>query len=178
VKRSSMLRIQRFAGDVVRYHTWPTITQQTVADHSWNVLRIWWQLFGEPPIHIVQYIMFHDCGELVTGDLPFPFKARNPSIGEALAIAEELALEGMGLYIPELTRVEKEQVKVCDLAEMHEFGIKERMMGNKYAEPIIEDTHKALDTLLSTANWDSGLLARVRTKLRSNFENLVGKIEG
>jgi hypothetical protein len=38
----------RNAGDVVRYHTRKVIHRQDVANHTWNVMRIYTELFGMP----------------------------------------------------------------------------------------------------------------------------------
>lgn len=134
----------RFASMVMRYHTWPTIQQQTNADHSFNVLRIYCEIYGPPEPEVTLRIVQHDLGEIVTGDAPFPIKRDNPVLKAEHDRLEDQALEEMGfMEEPDLDEEQARRVKVCDLLEMHEFGRVEVAMGNLLAYPIIEVTQEA-----------------------------------
>jgi len=137
--RSDVLTNLRMAGQVRRYHTWPMHTVQTVADHSWNVMRIYNQIFGALPSLVTQYILYHDCGEVVLGDLPYPVKKNNSELDVQCKLVERLALHELGVELPVLTDEHKLQVKLCDLIDMLELGLVERAMGNKFATPIVDD---------------------------------------
>lgn len=145
MKRHDVVTSTRLAGLVKRYHTWPTLRTQTVAEHSWQVARIFRELFPDAwCIEVADWIQMHDMPEIGTGDVPFPLKARYP---ELKAIYEEIESEvsdNLGLVWPELTDRQRLLIKVCDLLEMWEHGSEEKMMGNKYAEPIIADTAAAV----------------------------------
>ena len=91
--------------------------------------------------------MFHDCGELRTGDLPFPAKTNNPELKKLVDAEEKIGLAGMGVRLPVLSAVEKLRVRYCDLMDMHEYGLVEVGLGNKLAAPIIEDTWDAVVAL-------------------------------
>src|ERR1035438_1054365 len=78
--RQQVMADSRFAGDVVRYHTWPCIQRQTNAAHTWHIMRIYFQLFGPMPPATSTHILWHDAGELKTGDSPFPVKSHNPKL--------------------------------------------------------------------------------------------------
>lgn len=147
--RSALLASGRLAGQVRRYHTWPIINQQSVGEHSWQVLRIYFQIFGAVALmpHITIWILWHDCGELVTGDPPYPFKAKNPEIKKAYDAAEDIAVKSMGGFTPELSPHEKRKVKTCDLIDMLEYGQHEKMMGNQFAQPIIDDISNSIRAL-------------------------------
>jgi hypothetical protein len=135
----------RLAGQVKRYHTWPVHREQSVGEHTWQLMRIWLQIFGELlPIETKQ-LLWHDAGELVTGDPPFPIKAQNPSLKELYEVLDRDALVRMsaGPQIPKTVQT-KVRAKVCDLVEMYEFGVIELLMGNRLAQPIIKDTHDAV----------------------------------
>jgi hypothetical protein len=147
MKRTDILTSARLSGLVRRYHSWPVLTQQSVAEHTWQTLRIYWQLFGAPPPAITTYLLWHDCGELVTGDPPFPIKANNPDLKAKLDAMEEEALRGMGVTLPILHPTDKLRIKICDLIEMNEHGIHEYKLGNQYAEPIINDTRDKIREL-------------------------------
>lgn len=148
-----MLREQVFqnphlAGRVKRYHTWPTFHTQTVGEHTWQLLRLHCQMFGPPTPLVTEYIVWHDAGELVTGDPPFPLKANNPALKTIYDALEHVAVENMGGQTIVLSESEKIKVKLCDLMEMYEFGSVEYCMGNKFAEPIIVDTRAAMEALI------------------------------
>lgn len=107
------------------------------------------ETFGPPPPHVSVAITTHDMGELATGDLPFPVKKDNAHVATAMA-----ELEGKSLHrtfgasmggkecldvLEDLTEQDKVRVKICDILEMIEYGMEERLMGNRYADPIIKD---------------------------------------
>lgn len=141
----------RFAGLVKRYHTWPTITTQNVAEHTWQKMRIYRKLFGEIDCDICDAILFHDVGEIVTGDLPFGSKTQ---LGEAarenLAQLEYTSAIKVGAprYFSIIDAAAKKKIKICDLLEMLEFGVQEFRMGNQYAKPIIDSIYQAVQPML------------------------------
>lgn len=141
--REEIMGSARMGGAVLRYHTWPMITRQTVADHTWHVMRVYVQLFGTPRPEVWEYMLWHDVAELKTGDLPFPVKARNPALRAAIVSIEDQALTDMGIKIPEITPEERNLVKIADFLEMCELGGVECIMGNMLAEPVYMDTLQA-----------------------------------
>ena len=132
----------RHAGGVERYHTWPTLRRQTVAEHSYHVIRIYFELFGPPSPNVTTYILFHDSPEVKYGDPPFPAKRESPELKSVYSHLEENYYRETLGYDPRsrLTEEEIVKVKVCDLLEMWEFGVVELQMGNGYAHPIIQRT--------------------------------------
>jgi hypothetical protein len=140
VNRDQVYASRHFAGRVKRYHTWPTLHQQTVAEHCWRVAGILVEIFGMPRAEVLFYCLHHDSGELWAGDLPFGTKKTVAGLKDCMNKAEEIGLHNLGIKLPELTTSELAQVKICDLLEMHEFGKAEIDMGNKCAFPIIKDT--------------------------------------
>ena len=148
--RNSVLKTARFAGMVQRYHTWPTIKQQSVGEHSWQMMRIWYAIWGKMPPDVSSYILWHDAGELVTGDPPFPFKSKNTELKALFDIQENAAVRDMGGEVTPLSSYQLVLVKVCDILEMWEFGLVELKMGNVLAQPIIEDTRNAVESKYDT----------------------------
>lgn len=144
VQRRELRRSTRIGTMVMRYHTWPTIQQQTVADHTMNVLRIWCELFGPPQPHVTHYLVYHDVGESGAGDPPFPSKQLWPELKAAHDRAEADTLCSMGISMDGLfDGGEEAQAKVCDLLEMWEFGLTEWMLGSRYADAVVVDTLRA-----------------------------------
>lgn len=148
MNRDQVRKSARIASQVKRYHTWPTLQEQTVADHSFNVLRIYIQVFGPPPMEVTNYIIIHDLGEIVTGDLPYPIKKQNQSLKILVDDLESQAIEEMGFKWDHLTNFQRKSIKICDLLEMVEFAIHEETIGNKFAIPIIEDVSLHLIDLI------------------------------
>lgn len=126
----------RLAAEVRRFHTWPVLRQQTIAEHSWQVLRIYEALWGWPSPRLTRHIQYHDCGEIVTGDLPYPTKSLNPELKRTIDLAEKEGLAKMGIELEEITVGEHKQFKLAHLIEMFEYGLEELCMGNTFAEPV------------------------------------------
>ncbi len=152
MNREQVHATSRLGGQVVRYHTWPVVYRQSVGEHSWQCMRIWWQIWGPLPEEVSTYFIWHDTGELVTGDLPFPVKSRNSALKDIMNGLENDAVRGMdGPAEHPPDGYNKIRAKACDLIDMYEYGLHERRLGNQFAEPIITDTYAALRKLtLST----------------------------
>jgi hypothetical protein len=147
VLRENVYSSRFLAGCVKRYHTWPTLSQQTTGHHAWRVTCIFLEVFGWPRVEVLIYCLHHDSGELWAGDLPFGSKASVPALKEGMQQAEAKGLRMLEIRMPELTDIELVQCKICDLLEMHEFGNHEMRLGNRYARPIIADTLQAAQEL-------------------------------
>lgn len=141
----------RRAGGVLRYHTYPVLQRQTVADHSWHVMRIYMELWGAPEPHITAWLLHHDSAEHIVGDVPFGAKETIPEIGTRLAIAEEkIIMEAVPSCQRLLEDWEKWRLKACDLLEMVDFGWEEHRLGNTYGEAIWVNAGRALIALCET----------------------------
>lgn len=156
MQSSEVRRDIRLAGQVKRYATWPVLHQQSTGEHSWQVLRIYIEIFGAPSPEVTTYIVHHDSAELKVGDPPFPLKANNPDLKAIYdRLEDEAMLEMRGEALPGLPPEEKTRIKICDLLEMWEFGEQEQMMGNRYAEPIIDDTLKTVRNMIGAPHFSS-----------------------
>jgi 5'-deoxynucleotidase YfbR-like HD superfamily hydrolase len=140
VNREQMKRSCYLAGKVMRYHAWPTLNTQTVADHSWRVATLIVEVFGAPRAEVIIYALYHDCGEMFSGDLPFMVKTAIPGLADAMKQAEAHGLEQLGIALPVLSKLERAQVKIADLLEMHEFGAMEVLLGNQFGIAVRDDT--------------------------------------
>lgn len=162
----------RFSGLVKRYHTWPTIQQQNVAEHTWQVMRIYVQVFGLPNSVVWFYMLHHDSPEVFTGDPPFPIKRDNPDLKFQYDRLEADFVRDHGLIrSEEISTDDRTRVKVCDLLEMWEFGLVEERMGNRLAENI---TVRTLTNVLAMAEFlGPEDLARVRKYVKTTEEKLT-----
>lgn len=132
----------RRAGQVTRYHTLPRIRDQSVGEHSWQVMRI--MLAGWPNCTRTALIhaLTHDCAEVITGDLPYPVKILAPGLRESLMFLEKQARDkmyanfGLPVEYKEIQQFELDYVKLCEYIEMWEWSAHESNLGNKYAMTV------------------------------------------
>lgn len=136
MRKEEVQQDPRLAGLTRRYHTWPALRDQTVAEHSWQVARLYLMIFGIPRTEVLTYIIKHDMGEIVTGDPPFPIKAQNPALKAEMDRLEDIALGKMDVQLPKLTDYEKVLFKFCDLLDCLEHAKNEVLMGNRYMVPV------------------------------------------
>lgn len=172
MKRDDILTYARWAGEVERYHTWPVHRRQSVGEHTWQIMRIYFQIWGPLPSHIPTFMIWHDAGELVTGDLPFPIKKRNVELGNVMSELEAKAVRAMvgASFEGIVTEYELDRIKVCDLIEMWEFGVVESSLGNQMAQPIIDDIKVALHQRAEKLpHEDYGLIFQYVNRVRARF---------
>ncbi len=127
----------RSAGQVTRYHTWARIREQSVGEHTWQLMRILLAIWPDCPREVLVEAMFHDVGERVTGDAPYPVKAESPPLKvemDRLENGARLAMTAWGavarLPLDEETRV---VIKMAEFIEMAEWGMDEVALGNQNA---------------------------------------------
>lgn len=167
VLRGDVMSSRALAARVKRYHTWPVHHQQTVAEHSARVATIYVEMFGLPRAEVLYYVLHHDSGEFYAGDPPFPVKRKFPHLQRGHAEAEAEGYRVLDVVLPDLAAFEMRRAKVADLAEMHEFGVVELTMGNKYAEPIVRDTWHAVQDF-AKAEFKSDDIVRVANWMKNN----------
>lgn len=140
-----MMANRALASRIRRYHTIPVIHQETVGEHSHRLGTLYLQLFGRPRAEVLEYILYHDLGELSSGDLPFNAKRDAPGIKDYMDKAETAGRRRMNIKMPELTSEELARVKLCDMLQMLEFARIEMTMGNQYAHSVQDNILAALD---------------------------------
>lgn len=156
IEASEITLSTRHAGRVSRYHTWPVLRQQTVGEHSWQVLRLYVEIFGAPPPEVTKWIVYHDVPEIKNGDPPFPVKRDNPALGVEYAKIDHEFYQTVLGHDPssDVSPEDRLRVKLCDLMEMYEFGVEETQMGNRFAEPIVDRVWAAILSLLQRVDHD------------------------
>lgn len=133
----------RMAGAVTRYHTWPTIKVRTVADHSWNVVRILLAIYPAASREMIIEAMLHDVGEVRAGDPPYPVKRDHPEYAKTHHVVETQAWSAMVIpwslpaHRPNFGEFEVWVIKLADMLESWETGLEEMMLGNKLAGLVV-----------------------------------------
>ena len=132
----------RMAGCVLRWHTWPHLREQTVADHTWQTMRMLLAIWPLAPQEMLVYVLGHDAGEIATGDMPYPVKKNNPALKREADRIEKEARLAMCIpwgFPPSRPIPEPWMVifKLAEFMEMWEDGHHELMLGNRFAAPVV-----------------------------------------
>lgn len=139
----------RAVGEVRRYHTWAVHRDQSVGEHTWQVMRLLLTVWPDCPRNAIVHALMHDGGEMA-GDIQYPFKVLFPELRAGSDKAESFVREMQRKTIgaPEtkhpLTQFERTVVKLCDNLEMWEFGLREMNMGNLYGKIVVERMMEAV----------------------------------
>lgn len=117
------LRCMRRLNEVNRWAVIPTLRDQSVAEHSLNVLYIFLWLCDKFKHHIdmcdMRTVLEHDADEAINGDMPSTSKKRKCAADE-----------------PNMDRV---LLKCADYLDSVLFMLEEESMGNKRAIPVLND---------------------------------------
>ena len=114
---------------------------------------------GADPDKCAVAALYHDCSEILTGDLPTPIKYYNPDIKEAYKQVEHIAGERLLAMLPEALAnsyrawvLEEDEavlptVKAADKLSAHIKCIEEQKAGNTEFDSAAEATLDALKKL-------------------------------
>lgn len=131
----------RYGGRVNRVHAVPTITPQSVAEHTFNSILIAHEICQDvkadrhceiDEAKVMQYILLHDVPEMYTGDIPAYIKK-----GGVKSLLEELEDVWRQEVMPdyhkniEMDVVELGIASLVDSLELVMFCIDEFNMGNR-----------------------------------------------
>lgn len=134
----------RNAGETRRFHGWPVLRPQSVAEHSFHVTMILHVLYGqsESGLRVVLLLaaLTDDLAEWITGDPPSPFtramEKRLPGFRDTRKEVENEVLASVALdWAKFLTDEEKRMLKFADYVDGAMYCIRERAMGNKLISP-------------------------------------------
>lgn len=131
------LALGREASRVKRFHTVNTIKENTVGQHSFNVIGM--LLVCIPPTALRSQLLAaawqHDVPEARVGDVPSPFKRELRKEGVNIEAIERRVLEDHGMH--EMGRYlydhEVGWLKMADILEGWLFCLDEMSMGNRWA---------------------------------------------
>lgn len=135
-------------GRVTRFHTHPTIKEETVAEHSylvaWICALVWTRSHDNalPSAGLLLAALAHDAPEYILGDMPSPTKRRMNLRGayrkeEARLFAEA----GMPDFEHMLTDEEQEILKFADNLAGYYKCRYEQLMGNRLLDSVAANYH-------------------------------------
>ncbi len=118
-------------GRVKRWHAFPIIGEQNVADHSWGVALIVMEVAEDHlSVNLMRAAITHDSAEFYTGDMPYQTKKRWPQLAVALEICEQ-DVERVHNIDWVLTGEQREILKWADMFELLLFADYQADLGNR-----------------------------------------------
>ncbi len=87
------------SGSVTRWHTYPEVPAQSLADHHGRVAQIVLFFWPNCEASLLYAALHHDCGELIVGDVPKPRKDDDPELAALLHLREAVARAEMGIDV-------------------------------------------------------------------------------
>lgn len=131
--------IPREAAHVKRYHTIPTIGQQTVAEHSYHVAMLCIDIQARNnercSAELMRAALFHDLPEHKTGDIPATAKWGSPGLKSLLDSLENDVITDYGIEV-DISEVEKIVLKYADILELVMYCIDQMNLGNRNAKVV------------------------------------------
>lgn len=110
------------SGYVTRWHSNPDLAhiRETLAEHHARVAQIILALHPAPTLALIDAALHHDCGEMLTGDVPGPFKMAHPVTAAVMRRIEMAAIDAMNIEL-NITPTDRAWIKFADLlaAWMH-----------------------------------------------------------
>lgn len=128
-------RLIRKGGAVKRWHTIETITEQTVAAHSWGVACVCLDIWPDCSRSLITAALHHDVPEARVGDVPAPVKWEYPSLKKELDKVEDAEAEAIGISY-KLNESDKVKLKIADMMELLWFCIDEERLGNRNMKEV------------------------------------------
>ena len=130
-----------------------------VIAHALAVIRR--DVYGVPcdPNECAAVALYHDCSEILTGDLPTPIKYYNPAIKQAYKQVEAISCEKLLALLPEELResyrpllLESDEqvtriVKAADKLSAHIKCLEELKAGNAEFDSAARQTRQALEQM-------------------------------
>lgn len=140
------LFLGRAAQRVRRFHTMPTVEEQTVGAHTFGVLHLIMELTDyRASLDLVVAALHHDMQEAIVGDTPSPVLRRLPEFREAYKNAEKHIEDRYELGIS-LEPNEEWLLKAADRLELALFCLEDWSRGNRQALLMLERVTHYMET--------------------------------
>lgn len=130
------------SGQVIRWHTHPTIKQQDVAAHSWGVAMIC-AAIDRNNGPLLRAALTHDCHEIELGDIPYQAKRGIPGLAEVSTEQERQFSFDHGI-LENLSNEDRHCLKWADMFELLLWAEREYMLGNMNMLRVMNTAKDAL----------------------------------
>lgn len=156
---------------VKRYHTVPTLQQQTVGQHTVNMLGLLMYIGYEPRREFYEAVLTHDWPEVWTGDLPAHSKKK---MGVAWDKMEMEWYDTNGVPYHTLTLEEEWVLSWLDCMEGTAFCVSEMRLGNQIIREVYNRYRGALGALMNREQYHS-LPQEVQARIDQLCDQLTSK---
>lgn len=159
-------------GQVRRFHTWPLIKDNNLAEHQFGVA--WWLIIMyefKPSADLLLTALSHDLSEYDTGDLPAQVKLA-PAMNEAMEELERRSMDTAGVPRPVLTAQERNALMFADKLDGIACMIRERRLGSRVTQVVVDRTEIYLTKMLKET-WTTE--TTVRTNAMKLLNNLTAE---
>lgn len=138
-----IIKTVRAGNQVKRWHTRRMIQDETVGEHTANVLALVFALSSDstPSTALISATLLHDTAEQWTGDIPATAKWSSKALKEAADELEDDKMRENYLtpMIDEITDKEYIILKWADMLDLCYFCLNEMQMGNMQAAEIYQN---------------------------------------
>jgi 5'-deoxynucleotidase YfbR-like HD superfamily hydrolase len=153
-------------------HTWPLVNEYLVGQHTWGLLANLLRMYPEASKTLIVHAVFHDSGELISGDSPAPLLRADPNVARAFETIQNTFVRAHIGKLPDLTPTEKLLLEIADRLELIEFCCLEKSMGNGRVAAVY-----ATGRLYATEALDQ--LKRINRRVHEEvFGYVINKLEG
>jgi 5'-deoxynucleotidase YfbR-like HD superfamily hydrolase len=147
--KTELMTVLRSASYMTRFHTLPG-NHQNVGHHTWNVMAIIQCFWPDCRKELLLAAMYHDVPEIMSGDIPAPFKWGNPKLSEILETLEANFLKKYGWH-QELTDSERTILKIADTFDLVLYAQEQIALGNSaYQSAMLNGLHHLVATYAHT----------------------------
>jgi len=114
---------------VMRFHSVPGVTMQSIAEHSWGVALLCQKFMPYCSKDLILTALTHDCAELMTGDVPAPAKWKSHNLKSELDGMEMEVDSKWGIVFDLADYREHVLLKICDALEGMNYCLSRREHG-------------------------------------------------
>lgn len=129
---------------IARWHIHAACVSQTVGQHVAGMFAVIEKFCPNPSANLFRAILYHDAGELKTGDWPHDMKEEYPELRQIEEYAAAKFFEENGFPEIELTAPEKLWLKFADNYEVFVFLSRQVKNGNYLTDKLREIMTRAL----------------------------------
>ncbi len=141
------VKMCREGGAVKRYHAIRTLSEDTIASHSFGTTIFAIALTDHTPsVNLIKACLYHDLPEQYTGDSPALAKWDNTNLKRCLDNMEEYFLRTWNLKIT-LTEEEELILSCSDTLDLCFFCLEQIKLGNTYIKKVLIAGLNRLKTL-------------------------------
>lgn len=143
--------LARRAGQVKRYHQFRLLHEETVAEHSFNVVNLVLLLTeGNASAALLAGALTHDMGEYVLGDIPAPIKRNLGATAQNILDSVETgALACIHRDMPILSEEDHHTIKVADYLDGFLKCQEEMRLGNVQMTEVCRQYYRYLNDLMA-----------------------------